>query len=644
MIDSKDNKKEKSKNKKSETKIIDIQRNEEKKQTLNLSEIPNVINEETQYYGKPEKGISSIFPSDNASLNPGFINSPKLQNSFVNEPISHKKEESISSIGEIQDLLRETNNEEENKLNVKKDKKQKLHSKRKNSSIEKLGKKKSKEKDNNDMDKDKEDIKIIIINKKDRKKSEDNCFYEHLKIDKSKKVKIKPRKSEIIKPIKKEDLIVGSDDYKKKRKRRSIFSRPARSPSKIQIKNIFNKYLDLNEDERNEDKIYINIDNRERLLITVKTTQKTVKNYYEDMQDCFQLIDLYFNKTIKLQPIEPVNFQFKENKKIIVFELESTLVSCFEVNLPDSMNKTLGINLRPHLKSSLDLIKNDYNIVIYSSSDKCYVDKILDFLDPEHNYFNYRLYKEHCYKFTINDKIYYTKNLNIFKNICSLNDIIIVDCSVLGFGFFLDNGIPIIPFYDSKEDVELRLVSYYLLSISSNYDLRQALKRDMKLNDYLEAAKKKNAKSEKNEIILEKNEEKETKKIKKTKDIKDEKYKSPNVSPAGLKKKANRNSETCREKKIPHIFKEISDSDEDKKSSDNKPKNSEKTNRHKKDSPKKMRYYSTKFVKGKNRKYTTNEMNRLYLDIAKSPKKSSPGKINRHSAKKMNKKIINDCQ
>ena len=166
----------------------------------------------------------------------------------------------------------------------------------------------------------------------------------------------------------------------------------------------------------------------------------------------------------------------------------------------------------------------------------------------------------------------------------------------------------------------------------------------MKLNDYLEAAKKKNAKSEKNEIILEKNEEKETKKIKKTKDIKDEKYKSPNVSPAGLKKKANRNSETCREKKIPHIFKEISDSDEDKKSSDNKPKNSEKTNRHKKDSPKKMRYYSTKFVKGKNRKYTTNEMNRLYLDIAKSPKKSSPGKINRHSAKKMNKKIINDCQ
>ena len=128
----------------------------------------------------------------------------------------------------------------------------------------------------------------------------------------------------------------------------------------------------------------------------------------------------------------------------------------------------------------MDLIQKDYNIVIYSSSDRMYVDKILDFLDPEHIYFNYRLYKEHCFKFNINGKIYFTKNLNIFKNICSLKDIIIVDCSVLGFGFFLENGIPIIPFYDSKEDVELKILSYYLVSVSSNSDLRQALKRDIK--------------------------------------------------------------------------------------------------------------------------------------------------------------------
>lgn len=63
----------------------------------------------------------------------------------------------------------------------------------------------------------------------------------------------------------------------------------------------------------------------------------------------------------------------------------------------------------------------------------------------------------------------------------------------------MDNGIPIIPFYDSKEDVELKLLSYYLVCISSNYDLRQALKRDMKLDSYLEMAKKINNEEENEE-------------------------------------------------------------------------------------------------------------------------------------------------
>ena len=139
------------------------------------------------------------------------------------------------------------------------------------------------------------------------------------------------------------------------------------------------------------------------------------------MQDCFQIIDLNFNKSVKLTEIEPVKFQFKNNKKIVVFELESTLVSYYieDLNLDNGTNNTIGINIRPHLKQSLDLIKNDYNIVIYSSGNKNYVDAILDFLDPEHIYFNFRLYREHCNKFIINNKIYFTKNLNIYPN-CAL--------------------------------------------------------------------------------------------------------------------------------------------------------------------------------------------------------------------------------
>ena len=660
MIESKEKIIEKEKiNKKNEIKNSEIQRNEEKKPTLNLSDIPNIINNETQYYEQFKNNISSNFPIDYHSLTNGFLNEIKLKNSFINEPISHNKEESRSSLEEIQVLLKTIIKENKNKSIGKKEKKQKIHSnKKKNISNESSIKNKNKDKDK-DNNKNKELI-INEINKHKHYSSKKKDFNfdsdEEQKPDKNKKVKIKFRKSEIIRPFKKDGMVVG-DDTKKGIKRKSLFSLQTRSPEKINKNEIYNKFFakkmsfESKNEKRNEDKIYINIENKEELVITVNTTQETVKNYYEYMQDCFEIIDLYFNKSIKLQSGDPVNFHFKENKKIVIFELESTLVSCFWGNVPNEINNTLGINVRPHLKSSLDLIKKDYNIVIYSSSNRIYVDKILDFLDPEHIYFNYRLYQENCYKFTINDKIYYTKNLNIFKNIANLKDIIIVDCSVLGFGFFLDNGIPIIPFYDYKEDVELKILSYYLVSISSNYYLRQALKRDMKLNDYLELAKKKN---EKNNISPDKNEEyeKDIKKSKKSKEINEKYIKSSNASPEMIKRKMKKENKTCKNNNYIHIFKGSSDSEEDKKSIDNKHKNHDKTKKNKKEKdkdkmrPRKDRYFSTKLIKKKNRKYTANEneLNRNNMNI-KSPKKTSPENMFRNSGKKnndKNKKFINE--
>ena len=320
------------------------------------------------------------------------------------------------------------------------------------------------------------------------------------------------------------------------------------------------------------------------------------------MQDCFQIIDLTFNKSVKLTEIEPVKFQFKKNRKTVVFELESTLVSYYieDSNMENDSNNTIGINIRPHLKQSLDLIKNDYNIVIYSSGNKNYVDAILDFLDPEHIYFNFRLYREHCNKFIINNKIYFTKNLNVFKNICPLKDIVIVDCSVIGFGFFLENGIPIVPYYDSKEDVELELLSYYLLSISSNNDLRIALKRDIGLDYYLQKARESNSNMIVNSI----------------------KRESLNISPEQSKQKRKRESKTYKFSNYIHIQKRNSHSFEEKQN--NKKEYSGKGSKKKKRGEKEEdnKYISPKkesLLKKKKRKYTANTQQRNFL----SPKKSS---------------------
>ena len=647
MIEPKEEKQEKYNPKIFGIKNSKIRRDSVKKSTISLSEEPNIIFDKTQFYDIFKSNNNKKIEPKQPDLENFYPN--KLKNSFINEPISHINEESRSNLSEIQMIVKaadNTNNNTNNNNHInksigKKDKKKIVHSRRKNS-VETIKNKKNKE-----MDKEGDELKINNDKTKKHHLSSKKKSINYLDDEQKEKgkVKIKFRKSDIIRRYKKNSILIG-DINRKNIKRKSLFSHNGNSPDKQYTNEIFEKFfnkkksIEVKEDKRNLDKIFINIKNQEVSLITVNTKQETVKNYYDYMQDCFKIIDLYYNKTIKLQPKEPVNFKFKENKKVVIFELESTLVSCFGETLSNEENdiSNLGINIRPHLKSSLDLIKNDYNIVIYSSNHKEYVDQILDYLDPDKEYFNYRLYQNHCYKFSINNKVYFTKDLNIFKGICDLKDIVVVDCSVLGFGFFLDNGIPIIPFYDSKEDVELKLLSYYLVCIASNNDLRLALKRDMKLDSYLEEAQKLNKAINSEET----NEDKEKEEIKRAKTIKG--VKSLNNSNMGEKTKSKKKySKANATNNFLHIMKESkgsSDSDEDKKSINNKHKNHEKIKKHKREqdkiSPKKD---SNKIIKKKyhSRKNTGNDFYRNNIEI-NLPKKTSPEKSHKNSGRKIKDK------
>ena len=566
-------------------------RNSVKKSTLSLSEVPNIIKEELNSELNPKKCISQIFLEEKGLLYPD-----KLKKSFIFGKIKTAKDETPSSLAEIKKLVEMENNEKKNKSITKKEKdKEKKIKQLTSKNLTNFDKKKPFSQKRFKSTKHKSVTNnLYFINYKGKGKENKKDFF------------FKSRKSDFTYKGKKDDIL-NLDSPKKKGKRKSIISQPDVSPSKIYTTEIFQKFFSKKnsfeeKEKRNEDKIYINIQNKEELLITVNTAQETIKNYYEYMQDCFQIIDLTFNKSVKLTEIEPVKFQFKKNRKTVVFELESTLVSYYieDSNMENDSNNTIGINIRPHLKQSLDLIKNDYNIVIYSSGNKNYVDAILDFLDPEHIYFNFRLYREHCNKFIINNKIYFTKNLNVFKNICPLKDIVIVDCSVIGFGFFLENGIPIVPYYNSKEDVELELLSYYLLSISSNNDLRIALKRDIGLDYYLQKARESNSNMIVNSI----------------------KRESLNISPEQSKQKRKRESKTYKFSNYIHIQKRNSHSFEEKQN--NKKEYSGKGSKKKKRGEKEEdnKYISPKkesLFKKKKRKYTANTQQRNFL----SPKKSS---------------------
>jgi hypothetical protein len=82
----------------------------------------------------------------------------------------------------------------------------------------------------------------------------------------------------------------------------------------------------------------------------------------------------------------------------------------------------------------------------------------------------------------------YIKDLRIIKNI-ELKDMIIIDNSVLSFAHQLENGIPILPYYDNKEDNELKFLMDYLNNIACVNDLRIENKKSIKMDYFLQTAK-----------------------------------------------------------------------------------------------------------------------------------------------------------
>jgi len=101
-----------------------------------------------------------------------------------------------------------------------------------------------------------------------------------------------------------------------------------------------------------------------------------------------------------------------KSKKLAVFDLDETLVHCVTKNISkadvqltiktsngkNSEKYKIGINVRPYTIESLKAIKKYYVVIIYTASHRAYADKVLDYLDPKNEIFEYRLYRDNCVK------------------------------------------------------------------------------------------------------------------------------------------------------------------------------------------------------------------------------------------------------
>lgn len=79
----------------------------------------------------------------------------------------------------------------------------------------------------------------------------------------------------------------------------------------------------------------------------------------------------------------------------------------------------------------------------------------------------------------------YIKDLRVLMN-RSMSDIILVDNAAYSFAFQIDNGLPILPYYDNKSDIELKHLMNFLKSVHHVRDIREVNKKLLKVSRFPE--------------------------------------------------------------------------------------------------------------------------------------------------------------
>ena len=94
------------------------------------------------------------------------------------------------------------------------------------------------------------------------------------------------------------------------------------------------------------------------------------------------------------------------------------------------------------------------------------------------------LFRDSC---VITEEGVHIKDLRVINR--DLKDMILVDNAAYSFGYQIDNGVPIIPYYDNKTDEELKdLLEFIKTKILPAKDVRKVISSTFQLkrfNDFL---------------------------------------------------------------------------------------------------------------------------------------------------------------
>ena len=174
-----------------------------------------------------------------------------------------------------------------------------------------------------------------------------------------------------------------------------------------------------------------------------------------------------------------------KGKKTLVLDLDETLVHSsfipFEkndlilnVNF-DGIFYNIYVLVRPGVEQFIKEMGKYFEIVTFTASIETYASPLLDLLDKEKN-IQYRLYRDHC-NFVNGIFIKDLKRLN--RN---LKDIIIIDNSPMAYAFDVENGLPILSWFDNRDDRELINIQKILKFLANVDDVRKYIKKILRNN------------------------------------------------------------------------------------------------------------------------------------------------------------------
>ena len=150
------------------------------------------------------------------------------------------------------------------------------------------------------------------------------------------------------------------------------------------------------------------------------------------------------------------------------------------VRLSSGDTMKIYVYFRPHVMWFLKNISKYYDIAIFTATTENYAAPIIDLLDSNKKYIQGQFYRENC---LVTDSHYLIKDLRIFKE-RDPKDILIVDNSATCFVNHLDNGVPIIPFYDNKADTQLLSLYKFLVACSEKADSREFIRETFQWHKY----------------------------------------------------------------------------------------------------------------------------------------------------------------